>query len=59
MVQEFQVVTSGGQAEFGRALGGYINMVTKSGRNDLHGTYTVTFETSGSMPPTLSHRSCR
>ena len=31
------MVTSGGQAEFGRALGGYINVVTKSGTNALHG----------------------
>jgi hypothetical protein len=38
VVQEFQVVTSGGQAEFGRALGGYFNLVTKSGTNQLHGT---------------------
>ena len=38
VVNEFQVVTSGGQAELGRALGGYINMVTKSGTNTLHGT---------------------
>ncbi len=38
VVREFQVVTSGGQAEFGRALGGYINMVTKSGTNSLHGS---------------------
>lgn len=37
VVNEFQVVTSGGQAELGRALGGYINMVTKSGTNTLHG----------------------
>ena len=37
VVQEFQVVTSGGQAELGRALGGYINMVTRSGTNTLHG----------------------
>jgi hypothetical protein len=37
VVNEFQVVTSGGQAEFGRALGGYVNMVTKSGTNALHG----------------------
>ncbi|MFN0171084.1 MAG: TonB-dependent receptor domain-containing protein [Bryobacteraceae bacterium] len=35
-VQEFQVVTSGGQSELGRALGGFINVVTKSGTNDLH-----------------------
>jgi Carboxypeptidase regulatory-like domain/TonB dependent receptor-like, beta-barrel len=37
-VEQFQVVTSGGQAELGRALGGYINVVTKSGTNRLHGT---------------------
>ena len=36
VVQEFQVVTSGGQAELGRALGGYMNVVTKSGGNDVH-----------------------
>lgn len=36
-VQEFQVVTSGGQAEFGRALGGFVNVVTRSGTNSLHG----------------------
>lgn len=38
VVREFQVVTSGGQAEFGRALGGYFNLVTRSGTNDVHGT---------------------
>ena len=38
VVQQFQVVTAGGQAEFGRALGGYFNMVTKNGTNKLHGT---------------------
>jgi outer membrane receptor protein involved in Fe transport len=37
VVNEFQVVTSGGHAELGRALGGYVNMVTKSGMNALHG----------------------
>jgi len=37
-VEQFQVITSGGQAELGRALGGYINVVTKSGTNSLHGT---------------------
>jgi Carboxypeptidase regulatory-like domain/TonB dependent receptor len=36
-VDQFQVVTSGGQAEFGRALGGYINVVTRSGTNEAHG----------------------
>ena len=37
-VEQFQVVTSGAQAELGRALGGYVNIVTKSGTNVLHGT---------------------
>lgn len=37
-IQDFQVVTSGGQAEFGRALGGYFNILTRSGTNQLHGT---------------------
>ena len=37
VIREFQVVTSGGQAEFGRALGGYFNIVTKSGSNAVHG----------------------
>jgi hypothetical protein len=36
-IEQFQVVTSGGQAELGRALGGYVNVVTKSGTNVLHG----------------------
>ena len=36
-VDQFQVVTSGGQAEMGRALGGYINVLTKSGTNVVHG----------------------
>lgn len=37
-IEQFQVITSGAQAELGRALGGYINVVTKSGTNDLRGT---------------------
>src|SRR2546426_7946273 len=37
-VQEFQVVTNGFAPEFGRSTGGLINLVTKSGTNDLHGT---------------------
>ena len=36
-VDQFQVVTSGGQAELGRALGGYVNVVTRSGTNMLKG----------------------
>jgi hypothetical protein len=36
-VQEFQVVTNGFAPEFGRATGGLINVVTKSGTNEIHG----------------------
>ena len=37
-IEQFQVITSGAQAELGRALGGYVNVVTKSGTNTLRGT---------------------
>jgi hypothetical protein len=36
-VQEFQVITSNYMAEYGRASGGVINIVTKSGTNAVHG----------------------
>src|SRR5206468_944487 len=37
-VQEFRVVNSQFGSEYGRALGGIVNVVTKSGGNDLHGS---------------------
>ena len=36
-IDQFQVVTSGGQAELGRALGGYFSVVTRSGTNTPRG----------------------
>jgi hypothetical protein len=36
-VQEFQLIQSNYNAEYGRATGGVINIVTKSGGNDFHG----------------------
>jgi hypothetical protein len=37
-VQEFQVIASGAPAEFGRTAGGVVNVITKSGSNQKHGT---------------------
>lgn len=36
-VQEFQVITSNYMPEYGRAMGGVVNIVTKSGANQVHG----------------------
>jgi Carboxypeptidase regulatory-like domain/TonB dependent receptor-like, beta-barrel len=36
-VQEFQLIQSNYNAEYGRATGGVVNIVTKSGGNDFHG----------------------
>ena len=36
-VQEFQVITNSYAAEYGRASGGVVNVVSKSGTNALHG----------------------
>ena len=36
-VKEFQVVTDGASAEYGRSAGGFVNMVTKSGTNQAPG----------------------
>ncbi len=37
-VKEFQVVAQGAPAEFGRTAGGVVNVITKSGTNELHGS---------------------
>ena len=38
VIREFSVVRAGGMAEFGRASGGIINVVTHAGGNDLRGS---------------------
>jgi len=40
-VQEVDVKTGGYQAEYGRATGGIVNVVTKSGGNEFHGSVFV------------------
>src|SRR5688572_32268748 len=37
-IQEVAIQTSGFEAEYGKAIGGIINVITKSGGNDFHGT---------------------
>jgi len=37
-VQEIVVVAGGATAEFGRSSGGFVNVITKSGTNQLHGS---------------------
>ena len=37
-VQEFQIITEGYNAEYGRASGGVVNIITRSGTNQFHGT---------------------
>jgi len=44
-VKEFQVVASGANAEFGRTAGGVVNVITKSGTNEIHGSGFEYFRT--------------
>src|SRR5215213_1756010 len=62
-VKEFQVVATGASAEFGRTAGGVINVITKSGTNDIHGSgfyfqrlQALTANTSDGKPLEGFHR---
>ena len=37
-IKEFTVITNGASVEFGRSGGGFVNVITKSGTNNLHGS---------------------
>ena len=60
-VQEFQVNQNGFSAEFGRAGGAVINVVTKSGTNDWHGSAFEFFrdEALNSNTPILTARNAK
>ncbi len=62
-VKEFQVVATGASAEFGRTAGGVVNVITKSGTNDFHGSIfyfqraeALSSDTSDGQPLTDFHR---
>jgi hypothetical protein len=62
-VKEFQVVATGATAEFGRTAGGVVNVITKSGTNEFHGSLfhfqrlqALTANTSDGKPLTDFHR---
>ena len=58
-VKEFQVVASGANAEFGRTAGGVINVITKSGTNDIHGSAFEYFRTESLSANTSDGSRCR
>ncbi len=37
-VQEFQVIGANSSAEFGRSIGGIVNIITRGGSNEIHGS---------------------
>lgn len=43
-VKEMVVIADGANAEFGRSMSGFVNVITKSGTNDLDGTAHFTFK---------------
>ncbi len=62
-VKEFQVIATGASAEFGRTAGGVVNVITKSGTNEFHGSLfhfqrleALTANTSDGRPLTDFHR---
>ncbi len=60
-VQEFQVNQNGFSAEFGRAGGAVINVITKSGTNQFHGSgfYYFRDESLNSNTPILAARNAK
>lgn len=55
-VQEFQVLTSQFNVEFGQAAGGVLNAITRSGAITSPGAYTVSYATTRGMQHWHWHR---
>ena len=43
-VKEMVVISDGANAEFGRSMSGFVNVITKSGTNDFAGTAHITYK---------------
>ena len=53
-VREMVVTAQGANAEFGRSSGGFVNVVTKSGTNEMHGTFHY-FGKDGAISSDATH----
>jgi hypothetical protein len=53
-VREMVVTAQGANAEFGRSSGGFVNVITKSGTNELHGTVHY-FGKDGALSSDATH----
>jgi hypothetical protein len=45
-IEEIEVITSGASAEFSRAQGGFVKIITKSGGNEFKGTFKFAMRTN-------------
>lgn len=45
-IEEVEVITAGAGAEYGRAQGGFANIIQKQGSNDFEGTFNFLFRSS-------------
>ena len=52
-VQEFSVISSNFSAQYGRATGGIVNLITRSGSNEFHGSADYFFRNELMMTPTV------
>src|SRR5213592_4870218 len=57
-VEEIVVTASGANAEFGRSSGGFVNVITKSGTNEMHGTVHY-FGKDGALSSDATHAGLR
>ena len=57
-VEEMVVVPQGANAEFGRSGGGFVNVITRSGGNELHGSLHF-FGKNGALSGTARHGGLR